>query len=96
MFLDKYVNDVYYEMILDEYDEEYLSTLDEKQFRKIYDLFQEYGFTYLEDIILRYLEIFEVDYTELKEKLENLKLELGNDFVYIISNQLSLLDRIFE
>ena len=96
MFLNKYVNDEYYEFILDEYDGGYLSTLDEKQFRKIYDLFQEYGFTYLEDIILRYLEIFEVDYTELKEKLENLKLELGNDFVYIISNQLSLLDRIFE
>ena len=29
MFLDKYVNDVYYEMILDEYDEEYDEMVDE-------------------------------------------------------------------
>ena len=96
MFLSKYVNDVYYEMILDEYDDGYLSTLDEEQFKKVYDLFREYGFTYIEDIILRYLEIFEMEYEEVKEKLEDLKTELGDNFIYIISNQLSLLDRIFE
>lgn len=96
MFLNKYVNDEYYEFILDEYDEGYLSTLDEEQFKIIYDLFKEYGFTYIEDIILKYLEIFEMEYGEVKEKLEDLKTELGNNFIYIISNQLSLLDRIFE
>ena len=51
MFLNKYVNDEYYEFILDEYDEGYLSTLDEEQFKIIYDLFKQYGFTYIEDII---------------------------------------------
>lgn len=96
MFLNKYVNDEYYEFILDEYDEGYLSTLDEEQFKIIYDLFKEYGFTYIEDIILKYLEIFEMEYGEVKEKLEDLKTELGDNFIYIISNQLSLLDRIFE
>ena len=96
MFLNKYVNDVYYEMILDEYDDGYLSTLDEEQFKKIYDLFREYGFTYIEDIILRYLEIFEMEYEEVKEKLEDLKMELGDDFVYIVGNNLSLLDKILN
>ena len=96
MFLNKYVNDEYYEFILDEYDEGYLSTLDEEQFKIIYDLFKEYGFTYIEDIILKYLEIFEMEYGEVREKLEDLKTELGDNFIYIISNQLSLLDRIFE
>ena len=96
MFLNKYVNDVYYEMILDEYDSDYLLTLDEEQFKKIYDLFREYGFTYIEDIILRYLEIFEMEYEEVKEKLEDLKMELGDDFVYIVGNNLSLLDKILN
>ena len=96
MFLNKYVHDEYYEFILDEYDEGYLSTLDEEQFKRIYNLFKEYGFTYIEDIILRYLEIFEMDYLEVREKLDVLKEELGDHFIYIISNQLSLLDRIFE
>ena len=96
MFLSKYVNDVYYEMILDEYDSDYLLTLDEEQFKKIYDLFREYGFTYIEDIILRYLEIFEMEYEEVKEKLEDLKMELGDDFVYIVGNNLSLLDKILN
>ena len=96
MFLNKYVNDEYYEFILDEYDGGYLSTLDEEQFKIIYDLFKQYGFTYIEDIILKYLEIFEMEYGEVREKLEDLKTELGDNFIYIISNQLSLLDRIFE
>ncbi len=96
MFLSKYVNDVYYEMILDEYDSDYLLTLDEEQFKKIYDLFKEYGFTYIEDIILRYLEIFEMEYDEVKEKLKDLKLELGDNFAYIIGNHLSLLYKILD
>lgn len=96
MFLNQYVNEVYYEMILDEYDSGYLSTLDEEQFKLIYDLFRQYGFTYIEDIILRYLEIFEMDYSEVKEKIEELKEELGDNFIYIISNYLSLLDRILD
>ena len=96
MFLNRYVNDVYYEMILDEYDLGYLSTLSEEQFRKIYDLFIEYGFSYMEDIILRYLEIFEMDYLEVKNALDRLRADLGDDFIYIIGNHLSLLDQILE
>ncbi len=96
MFLNRYVNDVYYEMILDEYDLGYLSTLSEEQFRKIYDLFREYGFSYMEDIILRYLEIFERDYLEVKNAFDRLRADLGDDFIYIIGNHLSLLDQILE
>lgn len=96
MFLNKYVNEVYYEMILDEYDFGYLSTLNEEQFKKVYNLFKEYGFCYMEDIILRYLEIFELDDEEVREKLGDLKIELGDNFIYIISNHLSLLDSILE
>ena len=96
MFLSRYVSDVYYQMILEEYDDGYLSTLSEEQFRVIYELFREYGFTYLEDIILRYLEVFEMDYALVQEKLEELRSDLGPDFIYIIRNNLSLLDRILE
>ena len=35
-----------------------------------------------------------MEYGEVKRKLEDLKTELGDNFIYIISNQLSLLDTI--
>ncbi len=95
MFLSKYVSDVYYDMIMHEYEEDYLSQLDEEQFQKIYQIFIQKGFTYMEDIILRYLEIFELDEESVQHKLQELEKELGVNYVYIISNHLSLLGRIF-
>ena len=36
------------------------------------------------------------EYGKVKEKLEDLKMELGDDFVYIVGNNLSLLDKILN
>ena len=96
MFLSNYVNDVYYNIIIEEYDYNYLLSLDENNFCKIYYLFLYYGFNYVEDIILKYLEIFDMEINDVKEKIEELKDELGNNFTYIIGNNLSLLERILE
>ena len=71
MFLEKYVNNFYYEQILDNYKIEYLHTLDEQHFLKIYKLFLEY-------------------------KLDNLKEKLGNNFTYIIGNNMNYLEEILK
>lgn len=96
MFLQKYVSEFYYNQILDNYKTEYLKSLDEQIFLKIYKLFVEYKFYFIEDIILKYLEIFEMEYNEVNEKLELLKNKLGNNFVYIIGNNMNYLDEILE
>ena len=96
MFLQKYVSKFYYNQILDNYKKEYLELLDEQTFLKIYKLFVEYKFYFMEDIILKYLEIFEMDYNIVKEKIELLKNKLGNNFVYIIGNNMNYLDEILD
>jgi len=96
MFLEKYVNNFYYNQILNNYNIEYLYTLDEQQFLNIYKLFLEYKFYFIEDIILKYLEIFELDYIVVKEKLEKLKEKLGTNFTYIIGNNMNYLNEILK
>ena len=96
MFLQKYVSEFYYNQILDNYKTEYLELLDEQNFLKIYKLFIEYKFYFIEDIILKYLEIFEMDYNVVKDKIKLLKNRLGNNFVYIIGNNMNYLDEIID
>ena len=96
MFLQKYVSEFYYNQILDNYKTEYLELLDEQNFLKIYKLFIEYKFYFIEDIILKYLEIFEMDYNVVKDKIKLLKNRLGNNFVYIIDNNMNYLDEIID
>lgn len=96
MFLEKYVNNFYYDQILDNYDEIYLNSLDEQQFLNVYKLLVEYKFYFIEDIILKYLEIFELDYEVVKEKLDNLNEKLGNNFIYIIGNNMNYLNEILK
>lgn len=96
MFLKKYLNDFYYNELLDNYKTEYLNMLDEQQFLKIYKLLIEYNFYFIEDIILKYLEIFELDVEIVKNNLEKLKEKLGNNFVYIIGNNMNYLDEILK
>lgn len=96
MFLQKYVSEFYYNQILDNYKTEYLELLDEQNFLKIYKLFIEYKFYFIEDIILKYLEIFEMEYEFVEEKLKKIKDKLGNNFIYIIGNNMNYLNEILN
>ena len=94
MFLNKYVNDVYLDMIYSNYNNDYLNSLDENNFIKIYNLFKKYNFYFINDIILNYLEIFEMSYDDVDNGIISLKEKLGDNFVYIIGNNMSYLDEI--
>lgn len=96
MFLEKYVSSVYLDIIYSNYDEEYINGLDEENFIKIYNLFKKYNFYFINDIILNYLEIFEIDCDEVEDKLIKLKEKLGNNYVQIIGNDMSYLDEILN
>ncbi|MDO4963042.1 MAG: hypothetical protein Q4E75_02980, partial [bacterium] len=86
----------YYNEVIDNYKIEYIDTLDEDNFKEIYNLFKINNFYFIEDIILNYLEIFNMDYEDVKTKLENLKKTLGDNFVYIIGNNMKYLNYILE
>lgn len=96
MFLEKYVSYLYLNIIYSNYAEDYINGLDEEKFIKIYNLFKEYNFYFINDIILNYLEIFEMDADEVEDKLIELKEKLGNNFVQIIGNDTSYLDEFLN
>lgn len=96
MFLRKYINEFYYNLVLDNYEISFLNTLDENNFVKIYNLLKEYNFYFIDDIILNYIEIFTLEYDNVKASIMKLKEKLGNDFVYIIGNNMNYLNEILE
>lgn len=96
MFISKYVNNFYFDLIVHEYEEQYLNSLDEHNFSKIYNLFKDNGFYFIEDIILKYLEIFSMDYDDVFEGIKLFKEKLGDNFVNIIGNDITHLDMIIK
>ncbi len=96
MFLSQYVDEFYYEQIIDNYPMEYLLGLDEKKFISVYNLLQLRGFYYIEDIILMYLEIFNMDANVVNDKLDFLKQELGDNYIAIMGNNMILFNKIIE
>lgn len=96
MFLEKYLDEFYYNMVLDNYEYEYLKTLDEDNFKEVYNLLKKYNFYFINDIILNYIEIFELDTKLLEEKISILKEELGDNYIYIIGNNMRYLETLLE
>ena len=96
MFLEKYVNSTYYNLILNNYNSEYLNSLDEDNFIKIYNLFKKYKFYFIDDIVLKYLEIFDMDEDDVEGKINFLHEKLGDRYIYIIGSDLRYLDEILD
>lgn len=94
MFLEKYLDDFYYNMVVENYDYNYLEGLDEDNFKEIYKLLKEYHFYYINDIILNYIEIFSLDKEEVEQKIKELKEKFGNNYVYLIGDDMQALDYI--
>lgn len=96
MFLNKYLDEFYYNLLLDTYEEEYLNDLDEDNFVKIYNLLNEYNVYFINDIILNYIEIFFMDLEMVQEGFSGLKEKLGENYINIIGNDMNYLQQIIE
>lgn len=94
MFLEKYLDEFYYRQVIENYEKWYLETIDESNFVKIYNVFSEYGFYYINDIILNCLEIFTSDVQTVKNKISSLRDKLGDNFVDVIGNNMNYLYEI--
>ena len=96
MFLEKYLDRFYLELVYDSYEEFYLNDLDEDNFFDIYNLFKKYNFYYINDIVLAYLDLFMLDKEIVERGIIKLREKLGDRFVYIIGNNLSYLREIYN
>ena len=96
MFLYKYLDNYYYDLVYDTYESSYLESLNENNFINVYNVFSKYNFYFINDIILNYMELFEMDPVEVENGILKLKEKLGNDFVYIIGNDIKYLNEILN
>ena len=96
MNLRKYLDETYYNLLIDNYNSDYIETLDEDNFLKIYKLFQDYGFYFINDIVLKYLEIFTLESEYVEEELLKLKDKLGISYIYLIGNDMTYLNKIID
>lgn len=94
MFLEKYLSTLYLDMIYDSYDEKYIELLDEENFVKIYMLLKCNGFYFIDDIILKYLELFEIEERYVKQALLEIKKIFGDDYVKEIGKNMVIIDKI--
>lgn len=94
MFLENYLSNTKLLLLNSKYDKEYIENFDYNKFINIYNIFKSYNFYFIDDIIMNYLEIFEMKEELVIKRIEFLKEKLGNNFVYIIGNDMRYLEYI--
>ena len=92
MFLETVLSEPNMELIYDKYDKEYLECIDPYNFANIYNLFLENKFYFIEDLIVKYLEIFTLNKDIIEDAIFALESEYGSDYIYYIGKDLSILD----
>ena len=96
MFLEKYLNEFYLDFVYDNYEEDYLKLLDENNFEQVYKLLKNNNFYFLDDIILNYLELFEIEEKYVELAIGDIKSNLGDNFALQIGQNMTLIDKIIE
>lgn len=96
MFLKDYLDELKYNTLFDIYDFDYINSIDEDNFINIYNIFKKYNFYYIDDIIINYLEIFTLDSEFVENKINKLKDVLGDNYIYIIGNDLRYLELLVK
>lgn len=96
MFLENYLDEFYYNEVIDNYDYNYLCSLNYNNFKDIYNILVKNNFNYINDIILKYLELFELEPMYVDGCINGLKQLLGNNYVNIISNDMRYFGLIID
>ena len=80
MIVDSYLDLTKQKLLREVYGEDFLESIDEDNFLKVYHLFVQYGFYFIDDIILNNLELFLVDPSIIETGILKLQQELGPDY----------------
>ena len=96
MFLDKYLNSTYLDLLYSNYDEDYINTIDQDNFNRVYNILKNNNFYFIEDIIINYLELFAIEDKYVELSILDIKSILGDDYVKKIGSNMTLIDKIIE
>ena len=73
MFLENYLSNTKLLLLNSKYDKEYIENFEYNKFINIYNIFKSYNFYFIDDIIMNYLEIFEMKEELVIKRIEFLK-----------------------
>ncbi len=96
MFLHKYLDVPYLDLVYSNYEEEYLHSLDADNFHKVYLLLKENNFYFIADIILNYLALFTIEVQYVQMAMMQLKNTLGDNWVSMIGKNMTLVNKIID
>ena len=96
MFLDKYLNSTYLDLVYSNYDEDYINTIEQDNFNRVYNILKNNNFYFIEDIIINYLELFEIEDKYVDRSILDIKSILGDDYVKKIGSNMTLIDKVIE
>ena len=96
MIFDKYLNDTYLDILYSNYNLDYLKSIDSSNFIEIYNLLKGKGFYFIEDIIINYMDMFELDSYYLNKVLTYLESKMGKDYIKKIGHNMTILDKIID
>lgn len=94
MFYSEYLDNYYLSELYNNYDINYLKNIEQNNFEEVYLVFKKYNFNFIEDIILEYLEIFEIKSNIVDKRILTLKKALGDNYIDIIGEDMSYLEYI--
>jgi len=96
LFLETYLDSFYYNQLIGNYEASYLENMDMQNIIDICLLLENHKFYFIPDIIVGFIEIFELKKRVVEEKLLYLKEKLGENYVHIIANDLRHLQCILD
>ena len=96
MIFDKYLNDTYLDILYSNYNLDYLKSIEPNNFIEIYNLLKNKGFYFIDDIIINYIDMCELDKDCLNKVLTYLESKLGRDYIKKIGRNMTILERIID
>ena len=96
MIVDSYLDLTKQKLLREVYGEDFLESIDEDNFLKVYHLFVQYGFYFIDDIILNNLELFLVDPSIIETGILKLQQELGPDYVKTTGMDMRYLEKLSQ
>lgn len=93
---NKYLDEYYLKLLYNNYEDYYLKSIDEDNFNKVYNLLKDDNFKCINDLVVYYLEAFDIEPKYIELAINNAKNTIGDNYQDKISNDLKLFDKIIK
>lgn len=83
-------------ILRENFDDEMITKIDDENVSKIMVYLEKNGIYYAKDLFLLSLDLFLLPYSEFVNKFEKLKQKLGNNYINKLSEDVSVMEMMFD